>query len=98
MTGSVAIESIPLYTHLDRIGIGLAALGIGPADPIRPEQLFPLDQWHYHGTDAIRAAAEQLRLGPASRYSRSAPVSAGPRATSRTPRAAMSPRLSCNPR
>jgi cyclopropane fatty-acyl-phospholipid synthase-like methyltransferase len=66
MTGSVAIESIPLYTHLDRIGIGLAALGIGPADPIRPEQLFPLDQWHYHGTDAIRAAAEQLRLGPAS--------------------------------
>ncbi len=67
MTGSVAIELIPLYTHLDRIGIGLAALGIGPADPIRPEQLFPLDQWHYHGTDAIRAAAEQLRLGPASR-------------------------------
>jgi len=52
---------------LDRIDSSLAALGIGPADPIRPEQLFPLDQWHYHGTDAVRAAAEELRLGPASR-------------------------------
>jgi len=66
MNPRVSIESIPLYTHLDRIGIDLAALGIGPADPIRPDQLFPLDQWHYHGTDAIRAAAERLRLGPTS--------------------------------
>jgi cyclopropane fatty-acyl-phospholipid synthase-like methyltransferase len=67
MNDRVTIESIPLYTHLDRINSGLAALGVGPADPIRPEQLFPFDQWHYHGTDAIRAAAEQLGLGPASR-------------------------------
>jgi hypothetical protein len=34
---------------------------------IRPEQLFPLDQSHYYGTDAIRAAFELLGLGPASR-------------------------------
>jgi cyclopropane fatty-acyl-phospholipid synthase-like methyltransferase len=61
------IGSMPLYTHLDRIARGLAALGIGPADPIPPQRLFPLDQWHYHGTDAIRAAAERLGLGPASR-------------------------------
>jgi cyclopropane fatty-acyl-phospholipid synthase-like methyltransferase len=67
MNDRVAIESIPLYTHLDRINSALAALGIGAADPIPPDQLFPLDQWHYHGTDAIRAAAEQLGLGPASR-------------------------------
>src|SRR5580692_1309835 len=65
MDDRVAIESIPLYTHLDRIDSGLAALGIGAGDPIRPEQLFALDQWHYHGTDAIRAAAERLGLGPA---------------------------------
>lgn len=45
MNDRVSIESIALYTHLDRIDIGLAALGIGPADPIRPDQLFPLDQW-----------------------------------------------------
>jgi sarcosine/dimethylglycine N-methyltransferase len=67
MNDQVAIESIPLYTHLDRINSGLAALGVGQADPISPEQLFPLDQWHYHGTDAIRAAADRLGLGPASR-------------------------------
>jgi cyclopropane fatty-acyl-phospholipid synthase-like methyltransferase len=67
MNDRVGIESIPLYTHLDRVNSVLAALGIGPADPIRPEQLFPLDQWHYHGTDAIRAAAERLGLRPASR-------------------------------
>jgi cyclopropane fatty-acyl-phospholipid synthase-like methyltransferase len=67
MNDRVAIESIPLYTHLDRINSGLAALGIGAADPIRPDQLFPLDQWHYHDTDAIRAAANHLGLGPASR-------------------------------
>ena len=67
MSDSVAIESIPLYTHLDRVNSVLATLGIGPTDPIRPEQLFPLDQWHYHGTEAIRAAAERLAIGPASR-------------------------------
>jgi sarcosine/dimethylglycine N-methyltransferase len=66
MRDDAAIESVGLYTNLDRIANGLARLGIGPADPIPPEQLFPLDQWHYHGTAAIRAAAERLGLGPAS--------------------------------
>ena len=65
--GDAAIRSMPLYTHLDRIERGLAALGIGPADPIPPDALVPLDQWHYHGVDAIRAAAERLGLGPESR-------------------------------
>src|SRR5437016_10594540 len=67
MSGEAAIGSVALYTHLDRIGKGLAELGIGPADPILPEQLFPLDQWHYHGTEAIRAAAAALGVGPESR-------------------------------
>ena len=58
---------MPLYTHLDRIEKGLAALGIGPRDPIRPEQLFPLDQWHYQGTEAVRHAAERLALQTPSR-------------------------------
>src|SRR4051794_5695368 len=64
---TAALRSMPLYTHLDRVARGLAARGIGPADPIPPETLFPLDQWHYHGTDAIAAAANVLSLGPASR-------------------------------
>lgn len=62
----VRLEGMPLYTHLDRIERGLASLGIGPGDPIRPERLFALDQWHYHGTEAIAAAAQKLGLGPAS--------------------------------
>lgn len=63
----VSLAAMPLYTNLDRVARGLAAAGIGPTDPVTPEQLFALDQWHYHGTDAIRAAADRLALGPASR-------------------------------
>jgi sarcosine/dimethylglycine N-methyltransferase len=61
------IGAMPLYTHTDRIARGLAAHGIGGDDPIPPELLFPRDQWHYHGTEAIRAAAALFGLGPASR-------------------------------
>jgi sarcosine/dimethylglycine N-methyltransferase len=67
MNGLAGISSIGLYTNLDRIANSLAALGIGPSDPIAPEQLFRLDQWHYHGTTAIEAAARSLGLGPGSR-------------------------------
>src|SRR5215469_3221700 len=67
MSGDTDIESIGLYTNLDRIASGLAGLGIGPADPIAPEQLFALDQWHYHGTAAIHAVADALGISPASR-------------------------------
>jgi cyclopropane fatty-acyl-phospholipid synthase-like methyltransferase len=67
MSSHAPISSMPLYTNLDRIERALAAAGIGPGDPIRPEQLFAVDQWHYHGTDAIKAAAVELRLGPDSR-------------------------------
>jgi sarcosine/dimethylglycine N-methyltransferase len=61
------LRSVPLYTHVDRIARGLAARGIGPNDPIPPEELFALDQWHYHGTDDIRDAGRFLGLGPARR-------------------------------
>ncbi len=67
MTDAPTIAAMPLYTNLDRIARGLAAKGIGPNDPIPPESLFALDQWHYHGTEAIHAAGERLELGPASR-------------------------------
>jgi SAM-dependent methyltransferase len=59
-----ALAAMPLYTHLDRIARGLAAAGIGPGDAIPPETLFGLDQWHYHGTEAVHAAAVRLGLGP----------------------------------
>ncbi|MDI1287896.1 MAG: methyltransferase domain-containing protein [Reyranella sp.] len=67
MIDDADLGRMPLYTSLDRIEGGLANLGIGPGDPIRPEQLFSLDQWHYHGTDAVAAAARALGLGPSSR-------------------------------
>ena len=62
-----SLADMPLYTNLDRIARGLSARGIGATDPIPPEQLFDLDEWHYHGIDAIRAAAERLELQPTSR-------------------------------
>ena len=61
------LEGMPLYTNLDRIERGLAAQGVGPSEAVRPEQLFALDQWHYHGTEAIAAAARALGLTAASR-------------------------------
>ncbi|HUC19741.1 MAG TPA: methyltransferase domain-containing protein [Acetobacteraceae bacterium] len=67
MDETPTIDAMPLYTNLDRIERGLAASGIGPKDPIPPERLLALDQWHYHGADAVRAAAERLKLGPRSR-------------------------------
>jgi sterol 24-C-methyltransferase/phosphoethanolamine N-methyltransferase len=67
MSDSASINSMPLYTHLDRIDRTLATLGIGPSDPIRPEQMFPFDQWHYQGTEAVCRAAEHLGLKGASR-------------------------------
>lgn len=66
MNDSSDLQSVPLYTHVGRIARGLAARGIGPEDAIPPEQLFALDQWHYHGIDAIRDAAAFLALGPVS--------------------------------
>lgn len=61
------LRAVPLYTHVDRIARGLAARGVGPDDAIPPEALFALDQWHYHGTDAIRDAGRFLGVGPGSR-------------------------------
>jgi len=61
------LRAVPLYTHVDRVARGLAARGIGPDDAIPPAELFALDQWHYHGTDAIRDAGAFLGFGRASR-------------------------------
>lgn len=55
---------MPLYTNLDRVERGLAALGVRPGDDVDPERLYTLDQWHYHGLDAVDAAARSLGLGP----------------------------------
>jgi len=62
-----AIKSMPLYVDVERIYKELTELGIGDDEELTPAQLFPFDQYHYHGTDAVHAAAQLLGLGPASR-------------------------------
>jgi cyclopropane fatty-acyl-phospholipid synthase-like methyltransferase len=66
-TADTSLADMPLYTHLDRIERGLAAAGVAPGAAVRPEQLFALDQWHYHGTEAVADAARTLGLTAASR-------------------------------
>jgi cyclopropane fatty-acyl-phospholipid synthase-like methyltransferase len=67
MDGGRRITSMPLYVDVHRIHYELAELGIGPEDPLTPDQLFPFDQLHYHGTDAVRAGAGLVGLGRESR-------------------------------
>lgn len=67
MDPTQAIKSMPLYVDVERIHNELAALGIGAEATLSPAQLFPFDQYHYHGTEAVQAAAQRLGLGAASR-------------------------------
>jgi cyclopropane fatty-acyl-phospholipid synthase-like methyltransferase len=61
--GGRRITSMPLYVDVHRIDNEIAELGIGPDQPLTPEQLFPFDQLHYYGIDAVRAAAGLIGLG-----------------------------------
>ncbi len=66
MAKNSAIAAMPLYLHPERIERELRELGIAPGDRISAPRLFPFDQLHYHGTDAVEAAARRLKLGPKS--------------------------------
>ena len=61
------LESMGLYRNIDRVDADLAALGVGPEDPVRVDQLTSFDQFHYEGTAAVDDASVALQLGPASR-------------------------------
>lgn len=65
--GIGAIGAMPLYVDIDRVVNQLRAAGVGPDDPLTPDQLYPLDQLHYYGVDAVRAAAGLIGLGRQSR-------------------------------
>lgn len=61
-----AIASMAPYVNVERrIYNELAELGIGEDEALTPAQLFPFDQYHYHGTAAVEVAAHVLGLGPA---------------------------------
>jgi cyclopropane fatty-acyl-phospholipid synthase-like methyltransferase len=61
------IGAMPLYIEVHRIYRELAALGIQPDQALTPDQLYPFDQFHYHGIDAVRASAGLIGLGRESR-------------------------------
>lgn len=61
------LGSMPVYVNLQRIFNELQEAGIGRDQALEPEQLFPFDQIHYKGTDAVQTAANMLRLTPDSR-------------------------------
>ncbi len=56
------IKTMKLYTHVDRVERELGARGFGLDDPLSIETLFDLDQLHYHGPAAVRAAIDRLGL------------------------------------
>lgn len=67
MDEGAGLGAMPLYADIQRIHAEIAALGIGPDQPLTPELLYPFDQFHYHGVDAVRAAAGIIGLGRESR-------------------------------
>jgi sarcosine/dimethylglycine N-methyltransferase len=67
MDDDVGIKSMPLYVDIHRINNELEELGIAPDQPLTPDVLYPFDQLHYHGIDAVRAAAGLIGLGRSSR-------------------------------
>lgn len=56
----VDFAEMGLYRNVERIQADLQAAGIGPDDPVRPEDLTPYDQYHYEGTAAVDSAAAAL--------------------------------------
>ena len=56
------IKSMRLYAHLERIARELAAAGIDPDGALTVDQLSPFDNLHYHGTDAMDRAIQELGI------------------------------------
>lgn len=65
--GVDSIKNMKLYSSLDRVDRGLAALGYGPEASLPIDTLVKLDQLHYHGTDAVDLAIEAARINQDSR-------------------------------
>ncbi len=68
MTGDPGdIKTMKLYSQVERIYNELRALGFGPDDPLKPEDLFPFDQYHYEGIEAVQAGADMIGVTAESR-------------------------------
>ena len=67
MDAGGCIGGMPLQVGAPRVYRELAELGVTREQRLTPELLFPFDQFHYHGIDAVRAAAGLIGLGRESR-------------------------------
>ena len=65
--GAPTIESMKLYSRVDRIYDDLAHVGIGANDPLTVTDLLPFDQYHYFGASAVDEAIRELAIGAAER-------------------------------
>jgi cyclopropane fatty-acyl-phospholipid synthase-like methyltransferase len=61
----ISISSMPLYATIQRVRNELNELRA--AETLSPEQLYPFDQIHYRGIDAVRDAAAALQLTASDR-------------------------------
>lgn len=57
------IKTMQLYPRAERIYAELEALGYGPGTPLPLDVLSPLDQLHYHGTQALDVALALTGMG-----------------------------------
>jgi cyclopropane fatty-acyl-phospholipid synthase-like methyltransferase len=63
----VLIEEMPLYATIRRVDNELIERGLSGTGRLSAEQLFPVDQIHYHGTAAVQRAVDVLPVGRSSR-------------------------------
>jgi len=62
----MSIEAMPLYVDIERIDNEIRELGRDEDGPLEPAELFPFDQIHYQGTDAVERAIRLLGLDTVS--------------------------------
>jgi sarcosine/dimethylglycine N-methyltransferase len=62
------IKSMKLYTHVERIENELAELGHVRGDQLTVDELSAFDQLHYHGTEALDHALQQLAAAPGQHW------------------------------
>ena len=62
----VAIKSMGLYHHVDRVVNELRELGKAEGEPLQVNDLTSFDQLHYHGTDAVDEAIRMMGIGAES--------------------------------
>ena len=56
------LKTMKLYHQVERVFNELAALGIGPDEPVDVEQLVNFDQYHYFGTAAVDEGIRRLGI------------------------------------